>query len=84
MGTKVINAFGENGGKYIKDTTPMTPTSGLNFYAIHIITDTVFTTLTGTLSGTGLEGDTFVAGTILYGRFTAITLTSGSVIAYEG
>jgi hypothetical protein len=69
--------------KYIGDTTETTPYAGKVFTAIQFLQDTIFANLTGTLSGT-LTGITFSQGLIIYGRFTAITLASGSVIAYEG
>lgn len=51
--------------------------------AILVVEDTVFATLTGTISlhGTSALADaTFPAGVLLRGHFTAITLTSGVVL----
>lgn len=54
------------------------------FAAIQMIEDTVFATLTSSnWSGDAATGVTFTAGTIIYGAFTAFTLTSGKVIAYK-
>jgi hypothetical protein len=55
------------------------------------MTDCTFTTLTSATRADGttvvmqgtLTGKTLTAGQAIYGHFTAITLTSGSVIAYE-
>ena len=64
-----------------------------SFVAIQFLTDTVFTTLTpensqyiGSASGSGdnVGSTSFVAGMTIYGRWTAITLASGSIIAYHG
>ena len=66
-----------NGGQVIADTTPVTG----NWIEIRVLTTAVFTTLTGNLTNVG--STSFPAGTILNGRFTAITLASGSVVAYH-
>ena len=57
-----------------------------NWCAILIVEDTtVFATLTSTtLTVQGLLANaTFSGGTVIYGNFTTIDLTSGSVIAYN-
>ena len=53
--------------------------------ALQIINDTVFSSLTASnVDGiSGLFGITFVAGTILYGAFSAVTVTSGVVAAHK-
>lgn len=53
------------------------------FSEIHCITATTFSTLTD-LTGTGdaATGFAYPAGFVLYGNFTAFTLSSGSVRAY--
>ena len=66
-----------NGGQVIANTTPVTG----NWIEIRVLTTAVFTTLTGNLTNVG--STSFPAGTILNGRFTAITLASGSVVAYH-
>lgn len=66
-----------NGGQVIADTTAVTG----NWIEIRVLTTAVFTTLTGNLTNVG--STSFPAGTILNGRFTAITLASGSVVAYH-
>ena len=73
-------SLGQRGFVYVADTTV---TSG-NFAAIQIIADAIFSSLTALNSTVGgLAGVTLTAGTIIYGPFTAFTLTSGKVIAYK-
>ena len=54
-----------------------------NWFAIQIVDDAVFTTLTGNMAGDTYAGVTFPAGLVIHGTFTALTLASGKVIAYE-
>jgi hypothetical protein len=76
-----IRGLGEAGSTLITDTTACTG----RWFAIQIVTDTAFTTLTDpTMSIVGaLAGLSFSAGTIIFGAFSAITLASGSVLAYK-
>jgi len=76
-------SVGGYGSKLITDTTVTAPTAGYVFTAIQFLSDTVFTTLTGNVTGS-IVGVTFIEGSVLYGRFSLITLASGSVVAYEG
>jgi hypothetical protein len=69
------------GGKYISSTDATTPSTGYVFNAIQVITDCVITCV-GNI--TGITSVSLTAGTIIYGRYTSITLSSGSVIAYYG
>lgn len=71
--------IGQYGLVYESGTTALTGV----FFKIHCITETTFDTLTGNQSGDAMTGVAFAAGTIIYGRFTAITLTSGSILAYR-
>lgn len=67
-------------------TTLETGTSahtGLSCFAFTVLSDAVFTTLTG-MSGDTIGGATFPAGVTIFGNFTAITLASGSIIIYQG
>jgi hypothetical protein len=76
-------ALGQGGSDYINDTAANTPGTGEIYFAVQCITDTVFAVLTdNTRGGDNPVGDTFAAGTIIYGAIEAITLTSGSVMAY--
>lgn len=67
-----------NKTKLVTDTTAQT---GLACFAVQIVADTVFSTLTG-MTGASVSGITFPAGQILYGNFSAVTLASGKVILY--
>jgi len=74
-------ALGQGGVITETGTTALTG----HFVAIQILTDTVFATLTETNhSGDDATTVTYVAGSIIYGNFTAVTLTSGAVRIYKG
>ncbi len=53
-----------------------------NFYAFTVITDTIIASATGS-SGPSIIGKTIPAGTSFYMTCSDITLTSGSLIAYN-
>ena len=73
-------SIGGLGGQYITDTNEATPNQA-RFICIQAVEDTVINTVTGNID---VDGITILAGTMIYGRWTALTLTSGKVIAYEG
>lgn len=80
MNTSTRNLKGENGAVIRTGTTATTG----DFDAILCLEDTVFASYTNILwSGDSLAGVTIPAGTVLFGHFTAFTLTSGKVIAYK-
>ena len=69
-----------SGSTFFNDTTARTGT----WYSIQFLAATVFTTLTdSTRDGASVSSFSFSAGTVIYGNFTAITLASGSAIAYK-
>tara|TARA_R100001530_G_C4249937_1_gene137585 strand:- start:382 stop:690 length:309 start_codon:yes stop_codon:yes gene_type:complete len=80
------------GGAIFEDGT--TVISSKTIIAIQFVDDSAFTTLTpstsdfiGTAGGNGdaIDSDNvFPAGMVIYGQWTAFTLSSGSVIAYQG
>jgi hypothetical protein len=72
-------SLGQNGATVETGTTAVTG----SFFAIQCIADTVFSSLTGNYDGDTLAGSTLTSGTIIFGRFSAFTLTSGKVIAYK-
>jgi hypothetical protein len=80
-------SLGQIGSRWITDTTAYTGRWGI----IECITACVFTTLTSGTRPDGttavmlgtLNGKSLAAGQRIFGEFTAITLASGSVIAYE-
>lgn len=73
--------LGQDGSDYIADTDAHTG----SWNAIQILTDTVFAVLTDVSrddNSNDITAETFKAGVLLFGVFDAITLTSGSVLAY--
>ena len=77
--------LGLNGGKFINDTNTHTGT----WFAIQIVADAIIQTQSSNI--TDLDnacqpvsgGITLTANTVIYGAFSSIDLTSGSVIAYN-
>ena len=59
--------------------------AGKRYGALQIINDTVFSALTASnVDGTdNLLGATIAAGTILYGSFSAVAVTTGIVAAHK-
>ena len=82
--------MGQAGAKFISDNEEHTG----SFVAIQCLEDTVFATLTpsdttsgygvGSYNGNTMASETIPAGTVIYGRWTTVDLTSGLVIAYIG
>jgi hydroxylamine reductase (hybrid-cluster protein) len=87
-GGETATLYGRLGSRWITDTTAFTGNWGI----IECMTDCAFTTLTSGTRPDGatklmlgtLDAKTLTKGQRIYGHFTAITLASGSVIAYEG
>jgi hypothetical protein len=77
---KITN--GLSGGNYIADTTARTG----DWLAIQVLADAKFVTLTGNLAdianATEASAPVIPAGTVLFGKFSAIDLHSGRIIAY--
>lgn len=92
VGLKTINGinqqFGYIGSKEITGTSAVTPASGFEFIAIQFMEDSVVAAQaspSGSKDMVDLTAYTSIsAGTIIYGRFSSITLTSGSAIGYNG
>ena len=84
-------ALGQMGAIVETGTTAVT---GKNIAAIQMIEDTVFAALTpsdttngygvGSYNGDTLGSVTLPAGMTIYGNWTAFTLASGKIIAYQG
>ena len=58
-----------------------------NFYAIQFMQDTIFSLLTNTNLTATSDAEisiTYLRGEVIFGQFTAFTLTSGAVRAYIG
>ena len=62
-----------------RDTTAVTG----DFYAITVLNDCVFTSLTRADTTGNINGLNLPAGMTIYGKITAFTLQSGAVIAYK-
>ena len=76
--------LGLNGGAYINDTATHTGT----WFAIQATEATVLATQASNITNlddicTGEDATELAAGTVLYGNYTSIDLTSGAVIAYN-
>lgn len=76
-----IGAFG---GNFIGDTAAHTPSTDRVFIALQVIEEAVIAAYAPAFDGNTFTAITLPVGTIIYGRFTTVTLTSGLVIAYEG
>ena len=72
-----------NGFDAVRYTTGTAAVTAVNVRHIQCITDTVFSVLTRTGATGTLVGATIPAGTVLFGPFTAYTLASGVVAAYD-
>ena len=72
-------SLGQAGAVFESGTTAITG----DFYCIQFVENSVFSVLTSNITGDTITGVTFSAGTAIYGRFTAFTLTSGKVLAYK-
>jgi hypothetical protein len=77
---KITN--GLSGGNYIADTTLRNG----DWLAVQVLADAKFHTLTGNIADiantTDASAPVIPAGTILFGKFTAIDLHSGRIVAY--
>jgi hypothetical protein len=81
-----LSEYGQNGAILVNDTTAITG----NFRRIYALENTTFTTLTSnytkndaTTAAAAADFGTLAAGLSLYGKFTAVTLATGSVILYK-
>lgn len=77
--TRVTN--GISGGLVISDTSAHV-NAGQDWIALQALTDVVIATVSNT-NVNGLTGLTLPQGTIIFGRFNGITLTSGTLLAYN-
>lgn len=77
-------SFGRHGSTYMGDTATYTG----KWFAVYVISEAVFNTITEDsnnvlIDGDSLVGETIAAGTTIYGNFTVLDLTSGSCIAFK-
>lgn len=79
-------ALGKFGVEFITNTTAAT---NKNYCAITMLEDTTFTTLTannwsaGSTGSNAITSVTYPKGLTIFGRFTAVTLATGKVLAYN-
>lgn len=67
----------------VVNETGTTAVTGIEAYALQCLTETTFSALTESgATGDAITGIAIAGGTILFGNFTAFTLTSGAVRAY--
>jgi len=78
MRNSTVQQSGEYGGVYYADTSAHTG----DWNVIQCVTDTVFSAVTSNITSFP-TAVTFSAGSFVYGVFTSVTLTSGSVILYN-
>ena len=89
---KLVNAlnqeFGYLGAKVITTTDATTPSTGFEFIAVQALSDAVVSASTGATDAQDaidLSALSYIgAGSIVYGRWVSITLSSGEVVAYQG
>ena len=75
---------GQYGGVAIVGTAEVEPATGYQFYAVHVVADAVVAAQ-GDVIATNVDLTAIAsipAGTVIYGKWDSLTLTSGSVIAY--
>lgn len=79
--------LGGKGFTVIAGTTTTTPPEGQCFVALQMLADTVLNTIavdaSAPIVGT-ITGITIGTNVVLYGKFTSVKLTSGTLIAYHG
>ena len=74
-----IQWLGQYGTTVIDDTAAHTG----KWFAIQIVEEAAFSVLTDASMDGDATAMTFAAGILIFGSFTAITLASGSAIAYK-
>ena len=75
------NSLGQGGPIRVDGTSATVPDEGCEFCAIQGETDIVINTTIG--NSTNFDGAVIVTEGIRYGRWTSITLTSGTAILYQ-
>ena len=79
--TLLFEMLGKGGGTEVFTTVAQT---GKDWYCIHFPVESVISTIAGDATNvTALNSQTMIAGTTLFLRTTAITLTSGIGIGYR-
>lgn len=73
-----LQAFGQKG--FRKITSSFSPVADEYYRAIVVVDDAVVTATPE--DGDALSGDSLLAGTIVYGLFSAVSVSGGTVHAY--
>lgn len=73
-----LQALGQKG--FRKITSSFTPVSSEYYRAIVVVVDAVVTTTSE--AGDSLSAESLLAGTVVYGLFSAVSCSAGTVIAY--
>lgn len=73
-----LQSFGQSGFRVV--TSAFAPVSGEFYRAFTVTSDTVITATSQ--AGDSISAVTLLAGTTIYGLFSAVSVTSGRVIAY--
>jgi len=81
-GINILNSMGAGGSKYINDTASHTG----NFTSIQFTEDSVVSAYTGSIEDVAnliSDETTFSQGQVLYGPFSAVSLSSGAALLYK-
>ena len=81
-GINILNSMGAGGSKYINNTASHTG----NFTSIQFTEDSVISAYTGSIEDVAnliSDGTVFGQGQVLYGPFSAVSLSSGAAILYK-
>ncbi len=81
-GINILNSMGAGGSKYINDTASHTG----NFTSIQFTEDSVLSAYTGSIEDVASlisDGTIFSQGQVIYGPFSAVSLSSGAAILYK-
>jgi hypothetical protein len=73
-----LQAFGQKGFRVV--TSAFTPVSGEFYRAFTVTSDAVITATS--VEGDNLSAVTLLAGSTVYGLFSTVSVSSGTVIAY--
>ena len=73
-----LASFGQSG--FRKITTGQTGTSGEQYRVVYALEDATISVTS--VNGDSLSAQEILAGTSIYGLFTAVSVSSGSILAY--
>jgi hypothetical protein len=73
-----LASFGQSG--FRKITTGQTGTSGEQYRIVYALEDATISVTS--VNGDSLSAQEILAGTSIYGLFTAVSVSSGSILAY--